>query len=101
MHAQRRHHLDRRLLDPRVLPLDLHLSQTATDIKQLSQVCMAMRADLPIVQATARGDGLAVQQVGRRPVGAVSIELEYGNRRMGVAGLHRQCSCCALIEPSL
>jgi hypothetical protein len=56
---------------------------------------MAMSADLPIVQATARGDGLAVQQVGRRPVGAVSIELEDGNGRMGVAASSPVFLLCA------
>ncbi|MND55670.1 hypothetical protein D3C77_418630 [compost metagenome] len=86
--GHRRDHLYRRFAHCVAPPFKLDHGLAATHIQQLKQVGMAMRFDLPVVQAAAFGDRFAVQQVGRRPGLAFAIQLEHGDS--GEAG---SCHC--------
>ncbi|MCY1418368.1 hypothetical protein D9M71_339260 [compost metagenome] len=61
MHGQRRDHLYRRFQHVVALALDLDHRLAALHIEQLEQVGVTVRLDLPMVQAAAFRDGLAMQ----------------------------------------
>ncbi|MNQ99760.1 hypothetical protein D3C85_1155100 [compost metagenome] len=84
--TERRGDLDRRFEDFAASSLHLHHRLAALYVEQLEQVGVAVRLDLPVVQAAALGNGFAVQQVGGRPGLVLAIELEYGDAWN--AGLH-------------
>ncbi|MNN46255.1 hypothetical protein D3C81_1606310 [compost metagenome] len=79
MDRQRGDHLDRGPLDQRLRALDFHQCRSPAHVQQLGKIAMPMRANLPVVQAAAFRNGLAVQEVGRRPGQLGAIEGEHGN----------------------
>ncbi|MNP07946.1 hypothetical protein D3C76_999960 [compost metagenome] len=88
MHGHGRDDLDRRIAHFAALAFNLDQRPAAAHIQQLKQVSMAVRLDLPVVQAAALGDGLAVQQVRRRPGLILAVQLEHRN-----AGEVGSCHC--------
>ncbi|MCY1455136.1 hypothetical protein D9M71_722480 [compost metagenome] len=86
MHGHRWHDLDRRFADGTAHALDLHLGLATLYIQQLEQLGMLVRLDLPVMQAAACRDRLAVQQVGAGPGLIFAIQLEQ--RDAGEGGFH-------------
>lgn len=84
MDAQRRYELDGRLLDASRLALDLELRPALAHVEQLSEIGVPVRLDLPVVQTTAGGDRLAVQQVRGRPFEGSAVELEHRDVADGI-----------------
>ena len=58
--------------------------------EQLHQLRMLMHADMPLIQAAALQNRLAVQEIGCRPVAFFAIQFKNGN---GIGGLHDNSSC--------
>ncbi|MCY1448341.1 hypothetical protein D9M71_650010 [compost metagenome] len=80
MHTQGRHHLNRRLIQAPHLTFHLDLGLPFIKEQQLAQVGMPMGFDFPVMQAAARRDRLAVQQVRGRPLQRLAVELEHRDR---------------------
>src|SRR5690606_2514527 len=81
VHAQWRHELQHRTLGAMLAPVELDRNPAAAHPQQLGQVRMPVGRDHPAVAAAARGDRLAVHQVGRLPWRALAVQREQRDRR--------------------
>ncbi|WP_255515322.1 hypothetical protein [Luteimonas sp. J16] len=80
VHAHRRHELQHRALGAMLASVELDRDPAAGHPQQLAQVGVTVRGDHPAVAAAARGDRLAVHQVGRLPRRSLAVEREQRNR---------------------
>ncbi len=97
MDGQRGDRDDARAAQPVLLAVQDDLGGAALDVEDLEQRLVAMRPDLPRVQAAALGDRLRVHHVGRRQPGVLGVE-QVGWQVLGHGSRVRICKS-SLCQP--